>query len=216
MREGESYRVGLTGSVAAGKSVVGRRFEELGAFRIDADDLAREVVAPGTPALARIRAIWGDEALTADGTLDRAAMRRLVFDDEGARARLEAIVHAAIAERRETLAAEATEEGALVIVDEIPLLYETNLAEGFDAIVVVDAPTDVRAERAATSRGWTEEEFRAIDAAQLSPEEKRARADFVIDNDRDLEALHRLVAETWDQVVDAARRRVVDDPGHPS
>jgi len=211
------YLVGLTGTVAAGKSVVGRRFEALGAVRVDADELAREAVRPGSAALEEIRSIWGDAVLAADGTLDRAGMRKRVFEDDEARVRLESIVHRAIATLRADRVAEASIAGARLIVEEIPLLFETRGGGRYDAIVVVDAPASMRAERARVSRGWTDAEFRAIDGAQLSGVEKRARADYVIENGGSLDALERQADQIWAALEAEAQRTVrtdatVDDP----
>lgn len=192
-----SLDVALTGSLAAGKSTVGRLLEARGAVRIDADELAREAVRPGSPALEEIRGIWGDRVLAADGTLDRAALRSVVFGDPEARARLEEIVHAGVRALRRDRHAEAEARGARVVVDEIPLLYELALEDGFDIVIVVDAPPEVRRARAMAARGWTAEEFAAIEASQLPAAEKVARADHVIRNDGDEAALARATDEIW-------------------
>jgi len=198
-------RVGLTGSVAAGKSTVGRLFESWGAARIDADRLAREAVSPGTEGLARIAARWGDEVLAPDGTLDRDALRRRVFGDEPARAELEKIVHAEVRRLRDEWRRNVADR-AEVVVEEIPLLYETNLDAGYDVIVVVDAPRSLRRMRAAQERGWTAGEFDAVEAAQLDPAEKRARADHVLWNDRDVEALERSARDVWEEILRSGGR----------
>jgi len=190
-------RVGLTGTVASGKSTVGDLFERWGARRMDADVLARRAVAPGSDALRRIRETWGDGVVSADGSLDRAALRRQVFADQDARARLEGIVHREVRRLRAEWRAEMEKVGALLLVEEIPLLYETGLEDDYDAIVVVDAPAELRAARARTSRGWSLEEFQAIDASQMAPERKRARADYLIVNDGDREALERRARDVW-------------------
>lgn len=200
--------VGLTGSVAAGKSTVGRIFEKLGAIRIDADDLAREAVAPGTPALDRIVAVWGDGVLAASGALDRAALRQIVFADPGARRTLEEIVHSEVARRRDARRAgiEASPPASGIVVEEIPLLYETGLEASFDRIVVVDAPRELRVARAAATRGWDEATFDAIEASQLAAAEKRDRADIVILNDGSMEDLERRAGEAWVALEASARR----------
>ena len=146
-------RVGLTGGVASGKSTVAAMLAELGAVVIDADAIAREVVAKGTPGLDAVVAEFGTELLTVDGELDRPAMGRLVFGDEDARRRLEGIVHPLVFERYAELEASAP-EGALVVHD-IPLLAESGRAEDFDAVVVVDVPRELQVERMLRDRGWT-------------------------------------------------------------
>ncbi len=198
------YRVGLTGTVAAGKSAVGRMFETWGAMRIDSDDLAREAVRPGSKALAQIRETWGEDVLRSDGTLDRARLRRRVFDDDEARERLEEFVHAAIRELRAARLAEAAGTDKHIVVEEIPLLFEVGLALDYDSIVVVDAAAAVRAARARDARGWTAEEFEKVDASQLPAAEKRRRADHVIANNGDLAALERSAQSVWSVIQSAA------------
>ncbi|MEK6255069.1 MAG: dephospho-CoA kinase, partial [Gemmatimonadales bacterium] len=176
-------RIGLTGTMGAGKSTVGDLFESWGAHRVDADVLARRVVEPGQPGLAAIRETFGDGMLRADGTLDRAALRAVVFEDNGPLRRLESIIHPAVDRLRHALMDQARTEGARVTVLETPLLFEKDLRGEFDAVVVVDAPEDVRRSRVCESRGLTPEEFEAMDSAQWSGERKRAAADHVIWND---------------------------------
>lgn len=173
-------RVGLTGGIASGKSTVSAILRELGAVVIDADALAREVVAKGTPGLAAVVAEFGPGLLTADGELDRAAMGSLVFGDEGARRRLEAIVHPLVFERIVDLETHAP-EGAVVVHD-IPLLAESGRADTFDAVLVVEAPEQVQVERMVGDRGWTEADALARIAAQAAPHDRRAIATHVIDN----------------------------------
>lgn len=191
-------RVGLTGSLAAGKSTVGELFESWGAVRIDADALAREAVRPGSETLERLRERWGDEILAPDGSLDRTAMRRRVFDDDDARRELENVVHERVRELREARVRAAAEAGVRTVVEEIPLLYEAGLEGDFDVVVVVDAPAPLRTRRAREARGWSEEEFAAVERAQMPAPEKRRRADHVIENDGDLEALRREARRVWD------------------
>jgi dephospho-CoA kinase len=191
-------RIGLTGTLAAGKSTVGRMFERWGARRIDADDLAREAVAPGTPGLAAIRESWGEAVLHEDGSLDRDAMRRIVSADASERRRLEAIVHAEVRRLRAARTSEAEGEGAVIVVHEVPLLFESGLDRDCDAIVVVDAAVSTRRDRVRQRRGWTDEEFESIEAAQLSSDEKRARADHVIENDGTRAELEGKARAVWD------------------
>jgi dephospho-CoA kinase len=194
-------RLGLTGTIGAGKSTVAGCFQEWGAYRIDADRLAREVVEPGTRALARIRETFGAGLLGDDGRLDRAAMRRLVFSDAGARARLEAIVHPAVDRRRLELLEAAVGSGFQVVVVEIPLLFEKGIEDQFDATVTVDAPRAARRLRVCERRGIAPSEFDAMDAAQWSGERKRAAADHVIWNDADRESLRASARHVWEKVV---------------
>jgi dephospho-CoA kinase len=177
---GRHLRVGLTGGIASGKSTVSSILRDLGAVVIDADQLAREVVVKGTPGLAAVVEEFGPQLLTPEGDLDRAAMGSLVFGDEAARRRLEAIVHPLVFERIVDLETQAP-DGAVVVHD-IPLLAESGRAETFDAVVVVDAPRDVQVARMVGDRGWTEADALARIAAQASPEDRRAIATYVVEN----------------------------------
>jgi dephospho-CoA kinase len=194
-------RIGLTGSVGAGKSSVARRLAERGAWVIDADALARRATED-PEVLARIAAELGPE-LVVDGRLDRAATARRVFDDPAARRRLEAIVHPWV--RRAMAAAEAAAMAAAkpppLVVHDIPLLFENGLDAGMDATVVVDAPFAQRAARLAARSGLDEAAVRARDAAQLDPAEKARRATFVIDNGGDEAALDAAVAALWPRLL---------------
>lgn len=193
-------RVGLTGNVGAGKSTVVALFASWGAAIIDTDVLAREVVAAGSPALERIREIWGNAVIGADGALDRAAMRRIVFPDPEAREKLEDILHPAIVARCRELFVEAEARGDRIVIAVVPLLYETGMEREFDIVVLVDAPLEQRIERLVSKRGLTADEARAVAAAQMLAEEKRERADLVIDNDSDITTLERLAWETWKEI----------------
>lgn len=198
------FRVGLTGTVAAGKSTVAGNLAERGATVIDADELAREIVRPGSPAYARIREAFGSSVIGPDGTIDRSALREAAFADERARQRLEEISHAGIRELRARRIDEASAAGVRVIVEEIPLLFEVGLEDDYDMVVVVDAPREVRETRALGSRGWTAEEFAAIDAAQLAASEKRRRADRVLDNRGDPGELDSATRGLWREILRAA------------
>jgi dephospho-CoA kinase len=182
-----TVRVGLTGGVASGKSTVSAILAELGALVIDADALAREVVARGTPGLDAVVAEFGPGVLTPEGDLDRPAMGRLVFGDDAARRRLEAIIHPLVIERMAEIEATAGEDD--VVVHDIPLLAEGGRADTFDAVVVVDAPRDLQVERMLGDRGWTREDAESRIAAQATREERRAIATHVIDNNGTLEEL---------------------------
>jgi dephospho-CoA kinase len=190
-------RVGLTGNIAAGKSSVARVWQSLGARVVDADVLAREAVAPGTPALARIRDTWGGAVLAGDGSLDRAAVREIVFRDGAARARLEAIVHPEVARLRDEAFRAAEAEGLPLVVADVPLLFEVGLEDDFDVVVLVDAPEPVRAERIVRTRGLDAEAARRMIAAQMPAARKRERADFVIENDGDEAGLRREATRVW-------------------
>jgi dephospho-CoA kinase len=193
-------RVGLTGGVASGKSTVAAMLRDLGVVVVDADALAREVVEPGTPGLASVVAEFGPDVLAADGALDRAALGRLVFGDPARRAALEAIVHPLVRARAAELEASAP-EGALVVHD-IPLLVETGQADRFDAVLVVDVPTDLQVDRAVRERGWPEEEARSRIAAQASRDERLAVATYVLDNTGTREDLRQRVTEVLEQLAE--------------
>ena len=174
--------IGLTGNIAAGKSTVAAGLTAAGLPVIDADTLAREVVAPGTSALAAIVARWGPTILAADGTLDRAALRRRILADPADRTALEAITHPAIAARRAARTAELAATGAPVVICDIPLLFEAQLEDTVDEIVLVDAPVAVRRARLIHDRGLAPSEADALIAAQMPADQKREHADVVIDN----------------------------------
>lgn len=194
-------RVGLTGGIASGKSTVSEILRELGAVVIDADQLAREVVAKGTPGLARVVDAFGPGILTPDGEMDRPAVGAIVFADEAKRRELEAIIHPLVGARSAELAREAGPDA--VVVHDIPLLVETGQADTFDAVIVVDAPEDVQVERMLRDRGWSESDSRARIAAQASREHRRQAATYVIENTGTHEDLRRRVAEV---LGDLARR----------
>jgi len=193
--------VGLTGGIASGKSTVSAILAELGAVVIDADQLAREVVAPGTDGLARVVEEFGAGVLTGDGELDRPALGAIVFADADARRRLEAIIHPMVRARGAELEA-AAPEGAVVVHD-IPLLAETGQGDAFDAVIVVDTPVETQVERMTSLRGWTTEDARARVAAQASREQRRAVATYVIDNTGTLEDLRDRVTEVFEELISA-------------
>ena len=174
--------IALTGGIAAGKSTIARRLAEHGAVHIDADQLAREVVEPATPALAQIVDRFGPGVLTETGTLDRPGLGRLVFGDPDALAALNAIVHPAVREltAQRIAAAEASNPNAVVVYD-VPLLAEGGGGEKFDLVVVAEAHPVVRLHRLTTLRGLTSEEAAARIGSQASNEDRRALADVIID-----------------------------------
>ncbi len=200
-------RVALTGNVGSGKSAASQMLEEWGATVVDTDVLAREVVKPGSPALARIREIWGDQVINEDGGLDRAAMRHVAFADPGARRDLELILHPAILERAHQMMDEAEAEGADIFIAVVPLLYESGSESDADLVVLIDTPLDQRISRMVASRDLDEEEARRIAAAQMPAEEKRKRADLIIENDADLATLNRRVEHAWKEIQKRAGKK---------
>lgn len=192
--------VGLTGNVASGKSSVARMWADAGVPVVSADALAREAVSPGSPGLAEVVAAFGTDIVAADGSLDRAQLRAVVFSDPAARQRLEEILHPVIWRLRSAWLNERRAEGRRLVVSEIPLLFETGREADFDVVVFVDAPEEVRLRRITEDRGLSEEEGRAIMAAQMSAETKRARADIVVVNDGSIEDLEKAAIEALAEV----------------
>lgn len=189
--------VGLTGNIASGKSTVARLLSERGATVIDADVLSRRVVEQGTPAYREIVRRWGEDVISTDGVLDRAALRRRVFRDESQLDELNRIIHPEVMRLRDRLVAEARQRGDRIVVCDIPLLFEKHLADEFDRIILVDAPRPLRLERLVRERGLSETEAMDMIAAQMPAELKRARADVVVDNTSTIRALEERVAEIW-------------------
>ena len=197
-----TIRVGLTGGVASGKSTVSALLVEHGAVLIDADALAREVVAKGTPGLAAVVAEFGPELLGPDGELDRPAMGALVFNDEAARKRLEAIVHPLVFERIVELEAGAPADA--VVVHDIPLLAERGRGrDDFDAVIVVDAPRELQLERMERDRGWSRADAESRIASQATREDRLAIATHVVENTGSREELRARVAEVLADIVAA-------------
>lgn len=192
--------VGLTGNIGSGKSTVARLFEERGATIIDADVLARRAVEPGTAGLRRLVELWGEGILSPDGALDRAALRHIVFEAPEELERLNAIVHPEVERLRDAEFQAAVARGEQVVVYDVPLLFERHLADRFDVIVLVDAPRPLRLERLVRDRDLREDEAMAMIAAQMPAELKRARADFIIDNDGTLADLEDRAGEVWESL----------------
>ncbi|WP_182877153.1 dephospho-CoA kinase [Microbispora sp. H10670] len=188
-------KVGLTGGIGSGKSEVSRRLAARGAVVVDADKIAREVVEPGTPGLAQIVAAFGEEVLRPDGTLDRERLGSIVFADTEKLRVLNGIVHPKVGERSEQLQREAPDDA--VVVYDVPLLAENNLAPLYDVVIVVDTPDDVRLERLLRSRGMPEADARARIAAQASREDRLRIADIVIGNSGSLDELDAQVDKVW-------------------
>ena len=193
--------VALTGNIAAGKSTVATLFRSWGATIIDADELVRDIQAPGRPAVHAIASRFGAELISRNGTLDRAALRAKVLDDPAALADLNRIVHPEVYRRRLELLAEARERGDRIVVSDIPLLFEADDPAAFDAVVLVDAPAALRRARLLASRGLSPAEADRMMSAQMHSELKRARSDYVIDNDGDLSALERAAATVWQSLL---------------
>lgn len=202
----QMLRVGLTGNVASGKTAVARLFARWGAAVIDADELAREAVAPGTPALAAIARRFGADLLGPEGALDRAALRRRVMGDPRRRAALEAIVHPEVQRLRMEREAQAALQGARLVVHVVPLLFEALDPAYFDVVVLVDAPEAVRRERLTTLRGLDAAEAEALLRAQHDAGPKRARSACVIDNAGSVEALEAAAREVWGELLARAER----------
>ncbi len=188
-------RIALTGGIASGKSMVADEFARLGAVIVDADLLAREVVAPRSPGLERIVQRFGAGMLNEDGTLDRVRLGDLVFVDDDARADLNAIVHPLVRERSEELFA-AAPPGS-VVIEVIPLLVETGLHQAFDHVIVVDAPTEVQVRRLMQRSGLTADQARTRVRIQANREDRIAAADWVIDNSGDQASTVRQVEDLW-------------------
>jgi dephospho-CoA kinase len=194
--------VALTGNVASGKSTVAETWRTSGVPVVSADELSRRAVEPGTPGLQAVVQAFGEQQLAADGTIDRSRLRELVFADEAARGRLEAILHPIIGQLRDRWLQDRVAEGATLVVSEIPLLFETGLQGDFDRIVVVEAPDEERLHRLVDLRDISSGEARRIMAAQMDPAAKRVKADFVVTNDGTLEELRAEAAHVLRQLRD--------------
>jgi dephospho-CoA kinase len=192
-------RVGLTGGIGSGKSAVAERLAAHGAVVLDADKAARAVVEPGTPGLARVAETFGPGVLREDGSLDRTKLAEIVFADEAARGKLNAIVHPLVHEymrAAEQAAVEAAGDDAIIVHD-VPLLAEGGRGSEFDLVIVVDVPPGLQVDRLAAQRGMPAERARARMAAQATRAQRLAVADIVIDNSGTLADLDRRVAEVW-------------------
>ena len=194
-------RIALTGGIGSGKSAVTEHLRALGATVLDADEFSHQVTAKGGVALERIGEAFGPGVLNPDGSLDRAALRQLVFADAAARAQLEAILHPDIRQRmRET----AAQTNAPYCVFSIPLLIETGRTKEFDRVLVVEAPTSLRRERTAHRSNLARKQLDAIIAVQASDEERRQAANDLIVNDGSLDALGTKVKELHQQYLELA------------
>lgn len=196
--------MGLTGGIGAGKSEVSRLLVEHGAVLIDADRIAREVVAPGTPGLAAVVDAFGEDVLAPDGSLDRPKLGSIVFADPQKLSVLNSIVHPLVGTRSRALEDAAPKDA--VVVHDVPLLAENGLAALYDLVIVVDARPETQLDRLVRLRGMTEEDARARMAAQAPRDKRLVIADLVIDNDVPLEELERRVRDVWADLVRRARQ----------
>jgi len=202
-------KVGLTGGIGAGKSEVSRRLASYGALVIDADQIAREVVEPGTPGLAQVVGLFGTGVLAPDGTLDRQRLGEIVFGDDELRAKLNSIIHPLVGARLREL-----EQGAdadAILVEDVPLIAENDLADFYDLVVVVDVPPRLQEERLVRDRGMTPDQVAVRMAAQASREQRLAIAGIVVDNSGSLAELDREVGELWAEL----SRRARSSPAQP-
>jgi dephospho-CoA kinase len=199
--------IGLTGGVGSGKSTVAEILRELGAVVVDADEASHAVYEPGTPGFQAVAGAFGDFYVH-DGRIDRQRLGELVFKDAASRRRLNAIVHPLVREWMAARTAEAVEQGAVVVVQDVPLLFENGLERLFSSVVLVYVPEAVQLERliapttaAFQGRGFTPERARAVIATQVPIEEKRRRAQHVIDNSGSLDQTRKQVEELWARLV---------------
>lgn len=192
-----ALHLALTGNIASGKSTVAALLAAHGATIIDADLLAREAVAPGSAGLDAVVERFGSRVLLADGTLDRAALRQIVFHNPALREALNAIVHPAVRRLRDAAVHAAEARGDRVIISDIPLLFEVGLEHAFDGVIVVDAPPAERLARMVRDRGLSAADAQAMIDAQWPSDRKRAGATWVIENDGTREGLAAQVEALW-------------------
>ncbi len=193
------YLIGLTGGIAAGKSTVAKRWAEHGALEIDADQVARDVVEPGTVGLGRVVEAFGSDVLTADGELDRKQLAMQIFSDEGKRELLNSILHPLIKQRTKQLLSELPAES--IVVYNVPLLVEAAVDHPFDLVVTVEAPEEEQLRRLIETRGLTESEARSRISAQAKPIERAAIADRILNSNQDLNLLLRDTDALWREIL---------------
>jgi dephospho-CoA kinase len=191
--------VGLTGGLASGKSTVARMLARRGAIIVDADELSRQAVAPGTSGLGQIVEAFGGEVLNSSGGLDRSALAGIVFADETKRRLLESIVHPEVFRLLGDVVDRYRDTDTVVVFD-APLIVETGFDQACDVVVVVSAPAEAQVARVARTRGMSEEEARSRIASQTSPANRESRADVVIKNDGTMEELESHVATLWEEL----------------
>jgi len=204
-------RVGLTGGIGAGKSEVSRRLAAQGAVIVDADVIAREVVAPDTDGFAEVLELFGADVLGPDGALDRSRLGDIVFADKQKLTALNAIVHPRVGARMREL--ENAAGTSAVVVHDVPLIAENGLADAYDLVVVVDVPPRIQLDRLVRHRGMKREQAQARMAAQASREQRLSIADIVVDNSGSLAELDRQVGELWGEL---RRRALIASAGHPT
>ncbi len=202
-----AFHAALTGNIAAGKSSVARLLRDWGATIIDADDIVRQLQQPDTPVFTAIAERFGPSVIAPNGTLNRAALRARILSSPEDRSALEAIVHPAVLAERERLLAACREGSSGVVISDIPLLFEVMDPAGFDAVVLVDAPEELRLHRLLEERGIDEAEGRALLGLQLPAGPKRLESDYVIENDGSREALRDHTWAVWRKLVSQARSR---------
>ncbi len=191
-------RIGLTGSIGAGKSTVSARLKELGAFVIDADAVSHELTEKGSYLLLRLRDAFGEEILSSDGSLNRRRLSSIVFSDDRARKKMESIIHPAVFKRMQEI--EDANENENIVIYDVPLLFETGMNEDMDELWVVDAPREERIRRLEKRSKMTRAEAESRIRAQMKDEEKRNRADVLIENDGSREELIRKVDSLWQSI----------------
>jgi dephospho-CoA kinase len=193
-------KIALTGGPGSGKSTVARMFRELGVEAIDADEVAHAIEAPGNPAWQELRREFGPDYFQEDGSLDRARMAKLVFQDAGARQKLNAIVHPRVSQEIARRLADLAVRGVVLVMVEVPLLFEAGLEKNFDAVIVVDAGEQEQIDRIAARDGRPAREAAGIIKAQWPLAAKKAQADFVIDNRGSLSDTREQVKKLWQQL----------------
>ena len=200
------YLIGLTGGIAAGKSTVAKRWVELGAIQIDADQIAREVVEPGTVGLHQIRQHFGEGVLNQDGSLNRAALGKIVFANHSELNALNAIVHPLVKARTAELLAEMPEHA--IVIYNVPLLVEAAVDHNFDTVVTVEAPEEEQIKRLVANRGMTESDAKAIILTQAKPVERAARADRILSSNQDIHMLLRDADALWRDIEKSAAAKL--------
>ena len=193
--------IGLTGGVGSGKSTVATMLRELGAVVVDADEASHAVYEPGTPGFETVVGEFGDYYVS-DGHIDRQRLGELIFKDAASRRRLNAIVHPLVRDWMAARTAEAAEQGADVVVQDVPLLFENGLDPLFSSVVLVYVPEEMQLARLVEGRGFTPERARAVIATQVPIEEKRRRAHIVIDNSGTPEQTRGQVEQLWARLGD--------------
>ena len=189
------YLVGLTGGIAAGKSTVAKRWAEQGGIEIDADELAREVVAPGTQGAKKILEVFGPDVFMADGNLDRAKLGSIVFGNHELRQALESIVHPLVKERAKQVVAGLPE--TTIAIYNVPLLVEASVDLPFDMVVTVEAPVKEQIERLKNHRGMSEQEAQSRIASQATPAQRANAADVILNSNQDLKLLIKDADSLW-------------------